>query len=171
MDSLHLRTLKQWFKLVYFGSSRALSSAEIWGRVPVYQQDKSGDAQVQAKESRGGEALSLPSFLPPRNPKAAPCHTWDGDSQPWLHIRITPRRLKNPSHPNHTLWTADAWGQRSKLCSDSIGCLALSWEHTRDFLFDFAFISEQCWKSVGLRVRKSKVPIWALTLSSFVHLD
>lgn len=104
MDPSHLRTWKQWFRLVYFVSSRALSSVEIWGRDPMYKQDKSGDAQVQAGGEGRVEALGLsPSFLLPKNPKAAPCHTWDSGSQPWLHIRVTWAALKAQTCKPHPM--------------------------------------------------------------------
>lgn len=60
MDVLHLRSLRQWFELAYLVLSRAFSSVAVWGRGPIWGQDKSGNAQVQAG-GRGPGSLA-PSF-------------------------------------------------------------------------------------------------------------
>lgn len=65
-------------------------------------------------EEGEGEALSLPpSFLPPRNPKAAPCRSWESGSQPWVPILITWAALK-PQTSSHSPRGVGARWQRSK---------------------------------------------------------
>lgn len=113
MDALHLRTLKQWFKLVYCVSSRALFQWKSEAETQYINKIKVGMLRFKL-EGRAGEALSLPpSCLPPRNPKAAPCHSWESGSQPWVQIRITWEALK-PQTSSHGPRGVGAWWQRSK---------------------------------------------------------
>lgn len=130
MDPLHLRTSKQWFKLVYFVSRELFLQWKSEAETQYINKIKVGMLRFKL-EGRAGEALSPPpSFLPLGKPKAAPCHTWDGGSQTWLPIRITWAALK-PQMSNHIPRAANAWRQRGKWCPGSVGC----WEHAHDFVW------------------------------------
>jgi hypothetical protein len=63
MISKNFKTL--FFKIVYFFSSSAISSVEIWGRSPMCNQEKSANSQFQAGiwSFDPGLLRSLPPFF------------------------------------------------------------------------------------------------------------
>lgn len=145
MGSLPRKALREWFKLVYFVSSRALSLLEIWGRGSIYKQDKSRDAQVQASVSG---ALSLTcsdhSLSPPS--KESQCSSLQHPGQWFSTLAVHEDPLgsfRNPRHPNHTPGAAMPGVVSWVVYLPPAG--SCSWEHTPDFLFGFTLILVEHW--------------------------